>query len=1621
MRRSKKVLSIALSLVLIAALMAGIMPSAAAYTLEPSGPHVLSIGNPPYNADSVTRAAEALALDSAYSAGNMMKAQFDADIAAGGTSFYMDRLLARTGSSTSNGNNLPFTRGRALYMTGHTPGTMGWLGNTSYMRPTGPNNLFSISSNVAVTETNSSRVNAPGYYSNTFASTAANLTVEQRKFITQNNVAVSLLTFSNAGTADRNITLTVTSNAATTPVGTTELRSTRKAPIVITDLTYRLAGAGFTVNGTNLRRTITVPAGGTFDVSVVCGVTAAEIPESNQEFETYLSLSNDAAFKKQMADYHSYWYTECPYVETPSTPINKAVAYRWWLSRYNSLDANVPGHAFQYPVTIEGVQGYNNTIVLTQGMHMQDTNWLRTGTLAYGGLLNVGNLSYSSAYLDSQGTITATTPTSAAANWNQHYSNYIASAGLDIYKVHGGGKEVANTLAYHFAGDAQGQLDHFRSDANSYLIGYNWNSMAGNDADAISFSYPKTGTSWIERPESAYVYAAANAASELYSMMGDAGKAAELQTLAGKISTDIQNRLWCDACGTFECAVRNGGTINNKHNGTQLIRVKEGNLYDIYAEYSVPKTDGTDNFVDGLRYLTYNAQYPIFPYYTSNQADRSIQGGGSNNFSNINFTVLVRAYMASLRYYDVQQQYVTSQMLSSIIDWAAFNLYPAGNLDMPDNNEYFYSYSSPTSYSRSGIHHDTLGSYTWLMFEAMGGIVPRADDAIELWPVDLGYDHFLLNNVRYHDADLTLVWDKPGDGTTYFNNVYGEGFSLYVNGVKKVTMDGLRHFTYNPNTNEVAFPANGDQANPATAANVTFKAATGATLSTAVNTKLYDERVIDNFQYSGINMKSDAVNLALGATATASFTQVGARSTPWNGNHSTARSASVTNHEPLASPAAAINGVTVNAPFWGNYGSTNSHDWLEVDFGAAKTFDNVKLYFYNDLHDGGYREPLSYVIQYYGQDSQWHMAENQNKTPLSPRSNYNDVLFKEVTASKVRVRVANQPTYYTAISEMQVFSSGKIASVVTNTAPSVTLSLTQGATIYSANLIGLVRDDCLPNDELTLNWEVVKKPMGAQVSFADANKALTTVNCSVLGDYTFKLSASDGELSATGTIDFTVALPTGDDIAPAATVSSSYCASWENQNRVNDITNNPSSSNPGTGRSWGNWSNGASAANPAWLKLTWGTEQDQINKVQIYWYSDGGGTMPPSATGWKLQYSNDNTTWNDVTLTGSGTYANTLTLGTYNTLTFAPVTTRYLRIYITSIQNNAAGTGVVRFKAFGNSLLGTEPVFVRTVAGVIPTLPAKVLGYYATGNKIVDVTWDAITAAQVAETQQDPILVQGTVAGTNTKANAYVYVRPDMDITINAIDPVSASTMYGVQPTGLPASVKVLYNDGAVDNQTIKVAWPAVDWTKVIEGANVIKGNLTLPSYVDNTQDAILNLTVTHNSDASVYVSAIAVDPAGPLGLAETAQMTATVTPETAANKNLIWTSDNTDVATISDTGLVTIVGFGSGTASFKVKSADPNGFTQAFTIPLKGKATRIALGTSVVSLKRGRTLDLGSMLQYTPAAPFDKSVTYSSLNTTVATVSADGIITGLKAGMTLVMVRSIEGVTTQVAVTVVS
>jgi len=144
------------------------------------------------------------------------------------------------------------------------------------------------------------------------------------------------------------------------------------------------------------------------------------------------------------------------------------------------------------------------------------------------------------------------------------------------------------------------------------------------------------------------------------------------------------------------------------------------------------------------------------------------------------------------------------------------------------------------------------------------------------------------------------------------------------------------------------------------------------------------------------------------------------------------------------------------------------------------------------------------------------------------------------------------------------------------------------------------------------------------------------------------------------------------------------------------------------------------------------------------------------------------------------------------------------------------------------------------------------------------------------------------------------------------------------------------------------------------------------------------------------------------VGVGKTKEIMPLFTPAAAVNKNVTWSSENTSIATITDG---TITGISKGTTKIVVKSED-GGFTDTVTVTVDevsgiGAVEGISLSLKTITVGVGKTKEI--MPLFTPATAVNKNVTWSSENTSIATIT-DGTITGISKGTTKIVVESEDG-----------
>lgn len=250
--------------------------------------------------------------------------------------------------------------------------------------------------------------------------------------------------------------------------------------------------------------------------------------------------------------------------------------------------------------------------------------------------------------------------------------------------------------------------------------------------------------------------------------------------------------------------------------------------------------------------------------------------------------------------------------------------------------------------------------------------------------------------------------------------------------------------------------------------------------------------------------------------------------------------------------------------------------------------------------------------------------------------------------------------------------------------------------------------------------------------------------------------------------------------------------------------------------------------------------------------------------------------------------------------------------------------------------------------------------------------------------------VMQTSVQNNSGAIGYMSLG-DMDeskvkaLKIEGVEPSKYTVADGTYAIKRP--FLLVYNK----NKTITPAAQAfLDFISSADGQTIIDKM----GFVKNNLVRVKADSVTLNS------TALSVKPGS------SATLTATVSPADTDNKKVTYTSSNTAVATVSSTGLVK--GIKAGTTAITVKTTDGTNISKICYVTVEYPVTGVKLNKTTASVKVGKTVALKQTI--TPSNASDKTVIWSSSNTSVATVSLTGVVAAKKAGKAKITVTTKNG-----------
>ncbi len=268
-------------------------------------------------------------------------------------------------------------------------------------------------------------------------------------------------------------------------------------------------------------------------------------------------------------------------------------------------------------------------------------------------------------------------------------------------------------------------------------------------------------------------------------------------------------------------------------------------------------------------------------------------------------------------------------------------------------------------------------------------------------------------------------------------------------------------------------------------------------------------------------------------------------------------------------------------------------------------------------------------------------------------------------------------------------------------------------------------------------------------------------------------------------------------------------------------------------------------------------------------------------------------------------------------------------------------------------------------------------------------------------------------AGTSTTVNSITLTldggeTPPQPVAVTGVTLNKTSlTLEAGQSETLTATVA----PSNADNQN--VSWSSSDNSvaTVDQSGNVSAISAGTAVITVTTEDGgkTHSCTVTVTAPAApIPVTAIALNKStATIGIGSSETLTVNYTPADAnTGKAVSWSSSNTSIATVDNSGKVT--GVAAGTATITATSTTDNTISASCSVTVEAIAvTGVSINPTSANLQIGGSTDLTATVL--PANATDKSVSWTSSNTAVATVN-NGHVTAIAAGTATITVTTTDG-----------
>ena len=307
----------------------------------------------------------------------------------------------------------------------------------------------------------------------------------------------------------------------------------------------------------------------------------------------------------------------------------------------------------------------------------------------------------------------------------------------------------------------------------------------------------------------------------------------------------------------------------------------------------------------------------------------------------------------------------------------------------------------------------------------------------------------------------------------------------------------------------------------------------------------------------------------------------------------------------------------------------------------------------------------------------------------------------------------------------------------------------------------------------------------------------------------------------------------------------------------------------------------------------------------------------------------------------------------------------------------------------------------QLIASVLPEKANNQISWSSTNSRVATVDSNGLVSAVgmgsatiIARTINDITYNVNVLVGNYSKEVRSILV------TTNYISlAVSNSKQLAVAFTPADASNKNVFWTSSNPSVATVDKYGVVK--AISPGSTIIKATSEDGGYTDTATIEVVNY------DNIIEEKSIAFDSSSyTVGIGSTKSLIPIITPSNATFKSVRFESSNPSIATVDENGVVR--GLKEGTVSITA-TTNRNRLKATTTIIVKYiNATSVKVNTTNVNIAKNETFTLVATVL--PSDATNKKVSYTVSNPNIATIDANGIITGKNAGTTTITITPSEG-----------